>query len=463
MTFSIITDPYFRRAEADTLGDTVPVLAAGDIDAKSVTRLRAFVAREKLKSATIYFDSPGGLLTEGMELGRAIRELGFNTNVGRPGGEAICASACTDAYAGGVARFLNDRSGRLGIHQFHSGVRPTRDTEAAVQMISAVNIDYLAEMGVDPQLFSLASAIDAEDIGWLQPEIALQLGLANNGARPAIAEIHTSKMRPYLLLQQEHHDMIGRAIFFCLGGKLSIGLSLITTPETARAWTAGTTLSYVELDGKLALPGADAEASSDLVSFSRALTPDMANQLLTTETLAIRVQDRASSPHGQTIDLRSGHETMRDFFGQCLPGGLPASSVRTRDLVIASLSNQDGRRSATIIDRASLKKVDGRLVRGTAYLVTTEGKETVIFMSHMEFDCNAHRSRNLFMMFYDKTGKATDTSTTDWASVPPKSNAEALLLTACGKTRPADKHVFGNMKPFDLIQLIIGASNADAH
>ncbi|MGH6616480.1 hypothetical protein [Sphingomonas sp.] len=456
MTFSVITDAYFNSAEADTLGVTTPILASGEIDDNAAARLRAFVKKQGITSATIYFNSPGGLLSQGMELGRAIRELRFNTNIGHPGQEAICASACTDAYAGGVARFLNERSGLLGIHQFSSGRKPTRDTEWAVQVISAENIDYLAEMGVDARLFSLASSIDSNEIGWLPPEIALRLGLANNGTLPTVASIETYKMQPYLMVQQQHHDMLGRAIFFCLSGRLTISASLITTPDTARAWTAGPTLAYVELDGKLALPGTDAEVIGDSVSFTRPLAPEMASRLVYTKTMAIRVQDKASSPHGQTIDLRPGVETMRSFFGQCLPGGLPASSGKVRDLVIASLSDQEGRRSVMMLDRASLSGVGKRLVRGMTYAVTIAGKENIIFSSQAEFDCEARRSRNLAMQFYDISGRPMDKVKTDWAGVAPGSNAEALLLTACGDRRPSEKTMMGDTDPFELIYIFIG-------
>ena len=49
----------------------------------------------------VVFDSPGGLILEAMQLGRYLRERGIATLVPD---EALCASACPLAYAGGVAR-----------------------------------------------------------------------------------------------------------------------------------------------------------------------------------------------------------------------------------------------------------------------------------------------------------------------------------------------------------------------
>ncbi|MGY4397709.1 hypothetical protein ACVWZA_002906 [Sphingomonas sp. UYAg733] len=455
MTFSVITNPEFRRAEAATLGETVPILASGVIVKDTVADLRAFVRARGIKSATIYLNSDGGLMEGGMELGRAIRELRFNTDVGQPGEEAFCASACTSAYAGGVSRFLTKRSGLLGIHQFSSNAKPTRETVLRAQVVSAKKVDFLTEMGVDARLFSLASMTDADDIAWLSPETALSLGLANNGAQPATATIGTLKMRPYLIVQQEHHDMIGRALFFCLGGRLTMNAILITTPVTARTWATGSRFAYVELDGKieLAAAGADAvEAVSDYVTFTRAITPDMARRLIDTNDMAIRV--RGTSLHGQSLDLRPGRETMRDFFRQCLPGGLPAPSVNVRDLVVASLSSHDGLSSVMIIDRNSIAPA-GRLVRARVYGAAVEGKERIISVALTEFDCTAHRSRDVAINFHDVNGKLLMSDKRDWAAVAPGSGGNAVLLIACGKTRPDKKDVMGNEDPFELLRIFV--------
>ena len=60
----------------------------------------------------ILFNSGGGSEPDGLELGRLIRKAGLNTRI--PAG-AICASACADAFLGGVARRV-EKGGRYGIH-----------------------------------------------------------------------------------------------------------------------------------------------------------------------------------------------------------------------------------------------------------------------------------------------------------------------------------------------------------
>ncbi|HEU4654732.1 MAG TPA: ATP-dependent Clp protease adaptor ClpS [Steroidobacteraceae bacterium] len=67
----------------------------------------------------VVLESPGGLASEGIRMGRVIRERGLNTFV-----ESDCASACTLAFLGGVKRYLSVE-GRLGFHQGRSMFGPT--------------------------------------------------------------------------------------------------------------------------------------------------------------------------------------------------------------------------------------------------------------------------------------------------------------------------------------------------
>jgi hypothetical protein len=74
----------------------------------------------------ICFNSPGGSVLGGLELGRAIRKLGFRTavctSVPDSAGYQItaqgrCLSACVYAFLGGSTRSAG--SGALGIHRFY--------------------------------------------------------------------------------------------------------------------------------------------------------------------------------------------------------------------------------------------------------------------------------------------------------------------------------------------------------
>jgi hypothetical protein len=77
----------------------------------------------------ILFDSGGGSEPDGLELGRLIRKAGLSTRI--PAG-AMCASACADAFLGGVSRRV-DKGGRYGIHMPTIASNP-----ATVQKIAAI-------------------------------------------------------------------------------------------------------------------------------------------------------------------------------------------------------------------------------------------------------------------------------------------------------------------------------------
>ena len=64
------------------------------------------------ENAIVVFQSPGGNLFAGIEIGKAIRLKGFSTIV--PDG-VQCASACALAWLGGRTRFLSSTA-RVGFH-----------------------------------------------------------------------------------------------------------------------------------------------------------------------------------------------------------------------------------------------------------------------------------------------------------------------------------------------------------
>src|SRR3569623_1021156 len=149
------------------------VYASGAIVAGTTETLLAYIRKNRLEHARIYFDSPGGDVAESMKLGEELRSRHLISAIGRPDdtpdeeSEAICASACVFAYAGGENRFMPANSGRLGIHQFH-GAR-TKAAIAETQLISGLIVAYLSHMGVDPNVFAMKAMVDHNSIMWLTP------------------------------------------------------------------------------------------------------------------------------------------------------------------------------------------------------------------------------------------------------------------------------------------------------
>lgn len=139
----------------------------------------------------VRFNSNGGNLVAAMNLGKEIRALKLDTEVGyamvrhyekdEAGGPknpdtpqpSSCFSACVYAFLGGVNRIVgpripaesDPRESKMGIHQFY-GKEALTDPEgktfsatdaAAIQKLSAVLAAYVREMGADPRLVELAA------------------------------------------------------------------------------------------------------------------------------------------------------------------------------------------------------------------------------------------------------------------------------------------------------------------
>lgn len=262
------------------------VYASGAIVAGTAESLRAFISKNRLEHARIYFDSPGGEVAESMKIGEVLRSHHFNTAIGRPGdtpdeeSEAICASACVFAYAGGENRFMPANSGRLGIHQFH-GAR-TKAAIAETQLISGLIVAYLSHMGVDPNAFAMQAMVDPNSIMWLTPKQARALGFVNDGAQPTTAEITLVDMVPVLMLNQRRYDMEMSTAVVCGVEHMRITTAL-SADYTDAPHMRDLSRGYFELDGQLALDQHGPKSVSydrGVVTVSRALSDETLARLL---------------------------------------------------------------------------------------------------------------------------------------------------------------------------------------
>ena len=95
--------------------------AIGEIDEHAAERFKQFLSAndDVVRPGTmVQFSSPGGRLGAAIMLGMMIHNLGFDTLVGDSvflNGGAVCASACTMAFIGGVNRILN-LNARFEVH-----------------------------------------------------------------------------------------------------------------------------------------------------------------------------------------------------------------------------------------------------------------------------------------------------------------------------------------------------------
>jgi hypothetical protein len=165
------------------------IAAEGEIVDETVDDLESFVKglgyTENPGGCSIRFNSPGGSLIGGIRLGEFIRELKFDTEIGgtEPDGfhwkrvPGYCASASAFAFLGGLTRTASD--GELGVHQFYNEIS-IRDPSAKVfnsldmsehQFVSAMLIDYVFRMGVDPRFVSVAASTPPSEMQFLNEQM----------------------------------------------------------------------------------------------------------------------------------------------------------------------------------------------------------------------------------------------------------------------------------------------------
>lgn len=169
-------------------GERWTIYLDGFIDTGAAARLGRLLDRKQIARATVHFNSPGGHLVEAMELGRMIRQRGYDTSVAARSPDSYlpragaCYSACPFAFAGGVQRSLEPGSA-LGVHRARNRV-PVPDEGVFQGVVSGQAGDYLAEMGVSEQLLVFMAAAPHDAIRELTPQDAERLRLVNSVAPP---------------------------------------------------------------------------------------------------------------------------------------------------------------------------------------------------------------------------------------------------------------------------------------
>lgn len=130
--------------------------------------------RERRASGVI-LESSGGSVYEARKLGRFLRANGLSAAV-----DKLCLSACVEALAGGVARYVTPGA-RLGIHQ--SKVPDQISSHEGGQAYVAEAALYLREMGVDDTVALVAAAIPHDQIFLISTENALSTRLVTEVVR----------------------------------------------------------------------------------------------------------------------------------------------------------------------------------------------------------------------------------------------------------------------------------------
>lgn len=187
-------------------GSSWNIFATGEVDLYAGERLQRLLTEKQVPAGSeFYLHSTGGSLIGGMNLGRVIRSYNLITHVGKKGRledgfqhteSGYCMSASALAFLGGEFRFVGQDS-RFGVHRFTLG-KPSVGGVDDAQVLSASVVEYIRSMGVETELFSLASDCPADDMLELHVDTLKRLNVVNNGIKQVVWTIESIEGAVYL-------------------------------------------------------------------------------------------------------------------------------------------------------------------------------------------------------------------------------------------------------------------------
>jgi hypothetical protein len=141
----------------------------GGIKAGDADRISKLILEATPKVETVVLQSPGGSVSDALDLGRFLRAQTINTEM-RSG--EICYSACPYVLAAGVIRRIEDDAS-VGVHQHYFGESTILPASFAVEDIQRGQSEvmvYLNAMGIDPLVMQHALSTPPDEIYVLLPE-----------------------------------------------------------------------------------------------------------------------------------------------------------------------------------------------------------------------------------------------------------------------------------------------------
>lgn len=144
------------------------VVVSGEFTAGDAQAFRALTSG--LRNAAVLLEGPGGILVEGLDIGRAINSRGFATGVG-PG--AVCSSACALAWAGGSPRYMAPNA----LIGFHAAYEDPGGEAMTSSVGNALVGAYLSEIGFREEGIIFATSAGPDGMLWLDLLSADALGI----------------------------------------------------------------------------------------------------------------------------------------------------------------------------------------------------------------------------------------------------------------------------------------------
>jgi len=157
--------------------------ASGDIEKDEAKRFIAWVEQSYRqwngrKATAIVFNSRGGIIAGGVEMGLVVADFHMTTGVA-PGG--ICASSCVMAWAAGALKSAASDS-QIGVHMAREmGGDPAIDS-------TILNIKWLQKTGAPKSVIVGAMSTKPDDIYWLSQDELIAWGVRIVPRSPVISQ-----------------------------------------------------------------------------------------------------------------------------------------------------------------------------------------------------------------------------------------------------------------------------------
>ncbi len=203
--------------------DVNAILAKGKIDDGDTYELKLYIASlPKKPNTVVYLDSPGGVLIEGLRLGRFFYEAKIETVVAA---KTMCASACALAFLGGrdnatgKSKRTKATNGRLGFHSFSREFDTDRkysadDLKYVVQKTQTEVYgiaEYLRDIKADPDVLRIMLHARADEMNFVSNDDAVTLGIL------IFDEKRTSVIQPELVTRELNRRPAGEVPTPALG------------------------------------------------------------------------------------------------------------------------------------------------------------------------------------------------------------------------------------------------------
>ena len=309
------------------------IYANGYITQGTAVRFANFLKVHSISpGAIVIFNSPGGSVSEAIDLGTIIREAGLSTSVKEvrldKSGKIIgpingCFSSCTLAFLGGVERTVPDDA-LFGVHQvsLDTAISPTEALELGQVAMGAI-AEYASAMGVKAQFVTELTRATPDGINLLSASKLAELDVTTPDFQTSW-QIESFNGQFYLLATTQTH-----------GGSDKIGVNCAQSgPEMVFMFnTSGQfmqdTLNYTSDYGfefdqtHMDLQPSEVlqpvrKLNDEYVEATIALSPRILDQLRSANDLTFEMMMPSHTTYaGWTTDFASGRAQFFSFLQSC--------------------------------------------------------------------------------------------------------------------------------------------------